>query len=264
MSKLLEVNSLSLSIHSKNGLVNPLQGVGFHLNKNEIVGLIGESGCGKSLTAQSMLQLWPQGSIIKSGEIIFEGQNIINLSDKEMEKIRGNKIGMIFQDPNLTLNPTMKIGSQLTEGVRLHKRLPKSEAWKRAEEWLSKVGIRDPSQRMQQYPHQLSGGMKQRVMIAMAMICSPSILIADEPTTALDVTIQAQILELFKMLRDEHQTSILLITHDLGVVARCCDRVLVMHQGKIIESSSVEQLFAAPQTRHAQALLSAKRSLMIC
>jgi oligopeptide transport system ATP-binding protein len=258
---LLKVENLRLSFHTQQGTVHALRGVNFHLNQNEIVGLIGESGCGKSLTAQSLLQLWPKGSISKSGQIIYEEKNLLDLSDKEMEKIRGNHFGMIFQDPNLSLNPTMKIGHQLTEGLRHHRNLSKNDSWKLAEGWLSKVGLQEAEHRMHQYPHELSGGMKQRVMIAMAMICHPSFLIADEPTTALDVTIQAQILELFKVLRKEHQTSILLITHDLGVVARCCDRVMVMLKGEIIETADVDQLFSSPQHPYTKALLKSKRSL---
>jgi len=254
---LLQIEDLHLSFPN----VNAINGISFHIDHNEVVGLIGESGCGKSLTAQSLLQLWPNGPHTRSGKVIYKGENLWSLSEKEMQKIRGKEISLILQDPSTSLNPTMRLGSQLTEGLRHHYKMGKEEAVHHALEWLRKVGIGDASNRMKQYPHELSGGMKQRIIIAMAMACKPSLLIADEPTTALDVTIQAQILELFKILRKEHRTSILLITHDLGVVARCCDRVLVMHKGQIIESAPVDLLFASPQHPYTKSLLRSKRSL---
>jgi ABC-type dipeptide/oligopeptide/nickel transport system ATPase component len=258
---LLQVQNLSLSFQQQQGDVRGIDDVSFELQSNEVVGIIGESGSGKSLTAQSLLQLWPNSPHRRSGKIFYKGTDLLTLKQDAMQSIRGREIGMISQDPNSALNPTMKIGHQIIEGLIYHTRISKKEAWQLAQKGLEQVGIGDAAERMHQYPHELSGGMKQRIMIAMAMLCKPSLLIADEPTTALDVTIQAQVLELFKRLRQYSQTTLLLITHDLGVVARCCDRVLVMYKGQMIESATVDDLFAAPKHPYTQALLQSKRSL---
>ena len=238
-----------------------LKGVTFSVQPGEFVGLIGESGSGKSLTAQALLQLWPHSPHQHSGRLFFQGQDLFSLSEKAMQQIRGQTISMVFQDPHASLNPTMRIGEQMTESIRYHRHMRKPEAWQLATQWLTRVGMSEATLRLRQYPHELSGGMKQRVMIGMAMMSQPALLVADEPTTALDATIQAQILELFKQLRQDFGTAILLITHDLGVVARCCDRVLVMHRGNIIEDRLVHDLFTTPQHPYTQRLLEAKQRL---
>ncbi len=258
---LLDVHSLHLSFSSSHGSIDALRGVNFRLYPGEIVGLIGESGSGKSLTAFSILKLLPPSSHRLSGKILFEGRDLLNLSEKDMQSIRGQKIGLIFQDPALALNPTKRIGDQLIEGLVHHQHLNRQAALQIGLEWLKKVGISDSSHRMRQYPHELSGGMKQRIVIAMTLACRPSLIIADEPTTALDVTIQAQILELLKELQKEHKMTVLLITHDLGVAASCCERLMVMYAGQIVESNTLRELFRAPQHPYTQALLKAKQSL---
>ncbi len=232
-----------------------VDGVSFYLNGGELLGLVGESGCGKSITALSVMRLIaPPGKIV-SGEILFDGKNLLSLSDREMRQIRGDDIAMIFQDPMTSLNPVFRVGEQIAEALRLHRKLSRPDARAAAIEAMQEVAIPDSARRVDDYPHQLSGGMRQRVMIAMALACNPKLLIADEPTTALDVTIQAQILELLNELRKTRELAVLLITHDLGVVAEVADRVAVMYTGRIVEESPVEELFARPKHPYTEGLL---------
>lgn len=254
---LLEVKHLRTEFFSsKKSSVTAVDDVSFDIKKGEIVGLVGESGCGKSVTSLSIMQLLKDTpGKITIGEVIFQGHNLLDASKKEMLDIRGDKMSMIFQEPMSSLNPSMRIDKQMIEGIRLHTPLTKAEARKKAADILSQVGIPDPQRVLKNYPHQLSGGMSQRVMIAMAMSCEPDLLIADEPTTALDVTIQAQILELMKKIQQDKGMSILLITHDLGVVAEMCSRVIVMYAGKIVEEAPVEILFANPTHPYTQGLI---------
>ena len=254
---LLEVKHLRTEFFSsKKSSVTAVDDVSFDIKKGEIVGLVGESGCGKSVTSLSIMQLLKDTpGKVTNGEVIFQGRNLLDASKKEMLDIRGDKMSMIFQEPMSSLNPSMRIDKQMIEGIRLHTPLTKAEARKKAADILSQVGIPDPQRVLKNYPHQLSGGMSQRVMIAMAMSCEPDLLIADEPTTALDVTIQAQILELMKKIQQDKGMSILLITHDLGVVAEMCSRVIVMYAGKIVEVAPVEILFANPTHPYTQGLI---------
>ena len=254
---LLEVKHLRTEFFSsKKSSVTAVDDVSFDIKKGEIVGLVGESGCGKSVTSLSIMQLLKDTpGKITNGEVIFQGHNLLDASKKEMLDIRGDKMSMIFQEPMSSLNPSMRIDKQMIEGIRLHTPLTKAEARKKAADILSQVGIPDPQRVLKNYPHQLSGGMSQRVMIAMAMSCEPDLLIADEPTTALDGTIQAQILELMKKIQQDKGMSILLITHDLGVVAEMCSRVIVMYAGKIVEEAPVEILFANPTHPYTQGLI---------
>ena len=254
---LLEVKHLRTEFFSsKKSSVTAVDDVSFDIKKGEIVGLVGESGCGKSVTSLSIMQLLKDTpGKITNGEVIFQGRNLLDASKKEMLDIRGDKMSMIFQEPMSSLNPSMRIDKQMIEGIRLHTPLTKAEARKKAADILSQVGIPDPQRVLKNYPHQLSGGMSQRVMIAMAMSCEPDLLIADEPTTALDVTIQAQILELMKKIQQDKGMSILLITHDLGGVAEMCSRVIVMYAGKIVEEAPVEILFANPTHPYTQGLI---------
>jgi oligopeptide transport system ATP-binding protein len=258
MNKLLEVDDLHVSFQTHSGLIKAVRGISFSIEKGETVGIVGESGCGKSVTAQSLLQLipTPPGQIDK-GSILFNGENLLDKSLDEMRKIRGREIGMIFQDPMTSLNPTMRIGKQIMEGLILHQRMQSSDARRAAKDLLRLVGIPDVEERIDNYPHQFSGGMRQRVVIAIALACRPKLLIADEPTTALDVTIQAQILDLLKDLQKRTGTSILLITHDLGVVAGICDRIIVMYAGQVVESGDVYEIFSRPKHPYTQALLQA-------
>ena len=237
MVNLLELKGLTTHFYTDEGVVRAVQDLSYQLNEGEILGIVGESGCGKSVSALSVMRLIadPPGKIV-SGQVLFEGQNLLDLSESEMRNVRGNRISMVFQEPMTSLNPVLTIGKQLTETLVLHLGMTTRSAYKRALELLDMVGISDPSQRLKDYPHQLSGGMRQRVMIAIAISCNPKVIIADEPTTALDVTIQAQILELLKSLTNEIGTALVIITHNLGVVARYATRVLVMYSGKIIES----------------------------
>lgn len=257
---LLRVQDLHTSFITDYGEIPAVDGVSFQINEGEILGIVGESGCGKSVTSLSIMGLIPQppGKIVK-GDIMFElhekAVNLVNLPERRMRKIRGNEISMIFQEPMTSLNPVYTIGNQLIEMVRIHKKIGKKNAYHRAIEMLQLVGIPRVEQIMKAYPHQLSGGMRQRVMIAMAMSCQPRVLIADEPTTALDVTIQAQILELMKELNKEQGTAIMLITHDLGVVAETCDRVLVMYGGKIVEEGRVREIVKNPQHPYTKGLI---------
>lgn len=252
---ILKVNGLKTYFFTDDGQVPAVDDISFEVKKGEILGIVGESGCGKSVTSMSIMKLVQSPGKVVAGEILFNGEDLFNASERQMRRIRGNQIGMIFQEPMTSLNPVFTIGNQLLEAIRLHKNLSKKEAWNRAVEIMSLVGLPRPEQLMGEYPHQLSGGMRQRVMIAMAMVCEPDLLIADEPTTALDVTIQAQILELMKKLNQEMNTSIILITHDLGVVAEMCDRVVVMYSGKIVEEGSTKKLFNNPQHPYTQGLI---------
>ncbi len=255
MAHLLEVNNLQTHFPTRAGLVRAVDGVSFYLDRGELLGLVGESGCGKSITALSIMRLIaPPGKIV-GGEISFDGRNLLKLSDREMRAIRGDDIAMIFQDPMTSLNPVFTVGEQIAEALRLHRKLSRKAAREAAIEAMREVSIPDPARRIKDYPHQLSGGMRQRVMIAMALACDPKLLIADEPTTALDVTIQAQILELLNELRKNRELAVLLITHDLGVVAEVADRVAVMYTGRIVEESPVEELFARPRHPYTEGLL---------
>lgn len=253
---LIEVKKLVTQFSGKNGTVTAVDGVSFSIKRGKTLGIVGESGCGKSVTSMSILRLIPpQSGKIASGEILFEGKDLTKLSDKEIRQIRGNEIAMIFQDSMTGLNPVMTIGKQLVETITAHSKMDKKEAWERAEEMLIKVGIPSPAQRLKEYPHQLSGGMRQRVMIAMALSCNAALFIADEPTTALDVTIQAQILELMKELKEKENKSIMLITHDMGVVAEMADDVMVMYAGKEMEYGDVRRIFKNPLHPYTQGLL---------
>ncbi len=255
--KLLTVNKLRTEFfQNKKTSVTAINEISFDIGKGEILGLVGESGCGKSVTSLSIMRLlnFTSGKVTK-GEVIFDGKDLQKLSEKEMREIRGGKMSMIFQEPMSSLNPAMRIDKQMIEGIRLHTNLSKQEARERAAKILQQVGIPDPERVLKNYPHQLSGGMSQRVMIAMAMSCNPQLLIADEPTTALDVTIQAQILELMKKIQQEEGMSILLITHDLGVVAEMCTRVIVMYAGEIVEEAPVEILFNNPTHPYTEGLI---------
>ncbi|OEF99388.1 peptide ABC transporter ATP-binding protein [Vulcanibacillus modesticaldus] len=251
----LEVDQLKTIFRTEDGDIPAVSGVSFSLKAGETLGIVGESGSGKSVTSLSIMGLIPKPQGRLSGSIRYKGKEIINLSEGEMREIRGNEISMIFQEPMTSLNPVFTIGNQMVEAVLLHMELSKKEAEQRAIEMLRQVGIPRAEEIMKEYPHQLSGGMRQRVMIAMAMSCNPSILIADEPTTALDVTIQAQILDLMRNLKKDFNTSILLITHDLGVVAEMCDRVIVMYAGKIVEESDVRTLFKNPNHPYTKGLI---------
>src|SRR5467141_1143293 len=255
MSHLLEVENLHTYFQTREGLVCAVEGVSFHLDRGELLGLVGESGCGKSMTALSIMRLIAAPGEIVAGEILFDGKNLLQLSNREMRAVRGNDIAMIFQDPMTSLNPVFTVGEQIAEALRLHRGLSRKAARAAAIEAMREVSIPDPALRADDYPHQLSGGMRQRVMIAMALACDPKLLIADEPTTALDVTIQAQILDLLNQLRGTRELAVLLITHDLGVVAEVAERVAVMYTGKIVEESPVDELFARPKHPYTEGLL---------
>jgi oligopeptide/dipeptide ABC transporter ATP-binding protein len=255
MSHLLEVKNLQTHFPTRAGLVRAVDGVSFYVDKGELLGVVGESGCGKSITSLSIMRLIsPPGKIV-GGEILFEGENLLNFSEERMRELRGDDIAMIFQDPMTSLNPVYTVGEQIAEALRLHRKMSRKEARSATIEAMKEVAIPDPARRVKDYPHQLSGGMRQRVMIAMALACDPKLLIADEPTTALDVTIQAQILELLNELRRTRELGVLLITHDLGVVAEVADRVAVMYTGRIVEESPVEELFARPKHPYTEGLL---------
>ncbi|MCM8711990.1 ABC transporter ATP-binding protein [Clostridium sp. SYSU_GA19001] len=255
MKKVLQVRSLNTSFYTHAGEVQAVRDVSFDLNKGEALGIVGESGSGKSITMMSVMGLLSENGKIKKGEILLDGKDLVKLPEKDMEKVRGNEIGMIFQDPMTSLNPVFTIGDQLMEPLMKHRKLNKKQAFEKAVEMLKLVGIPSPEKRMKQYPHEFSGGMRQRAMIAMALVCSPKILIADEPTTALDVTIQAQILELMKDLKAKFGMSIILITHDLGVVADTCNRINVMYGGKIVETGSSKDIFYNPKHPYTWGLL---------
>lgn len=252
----LDVKQLKTSFITADGDIPAVDEVSFSVNKGEILGIVGESGCGKSVTSLSIMKLIPQppGKIV-GGEILLNGENLVHSSEKRMREIRGNEVAMIFQEPMTSLNPLFTIGNQLTEGIKIHTKASKKEAFKQAVEMLKLVGLPRAEQIMHEYPHQLSGGMRQRVMIAMALSCHPKLLIADEPTTALDVTIQAQILALMKDLNEKLDTAIVLITHDLGVVAEVCERVIVMYAGKVVEEAPVIEIFKNPKHPYTHGLL---------
>ena len=254
--KLLEIENLNVHFHTPEGVARAVDGVSFHLDAGETIGLVGESGCGKSVTSLSILGLIPSPpGEIESGKIKFDGHNLLNFDAERLRKVRGHEISMIFQEPMTSLNPVLPIGRQVAEPLMIHQGLSKAEALKKATIWLDHVKIPAAAKRLNDYPHQLSGGMRQRVMIAMAMVCGPKLLIADEPTTALDVTIQAQILSLMIRLKEELTMSLLLITHDLGVVAQMAARVVVMYAGQIVEEASVSEIFDHPFHPYTQGLL---------
>lgn len=256
MSKLLEVKNLEISFQTFFGEVEAVRNVSFELYTGETLAIVGESGCGKSVTASSIIRLLPQPpAFYKGGSILFEGEEIITKTEKEMQAIRGNQISMVFQDPMTSLNPTKKVGFQIAEGLMKHQKLSRVDAEKRAVEMLDMVSVPEPEKRVRQYPHEFSGGMRQRVMIAIAMVAAPKLLIADEPTTALDVTVQAQIMDLMKKLKDKLSMGIILITHDLGVVADMADKIIVMYAGQIVEEGKNEEIFANPKHPYTRALL---------
>lgn len=256
MERLLDVKDLEVSFDTYAGEVKAVRGVSLYLDKGEALAIVGESGCGKSVTAQSIMRLIPSPpSRVKNGSIMFNGKEVLKLSEREMQAIRGSEIGMIFQDPMTSLNPTMTVGKQITEGLIKHRRLNKAQAYEEALKMLKLVNIPNAERRMKQYPHEFSGGMRQRAMIAIALACNPKLLIADEPTTALDVTIQAQIIDLMKDLQRELNTAIILITHDLGVVADMAQRIVVMYAGKIVESGTLEDIFYRPKHPYTWGLL---------
>jgi oligopeptide/dipeptide ABC transporter ATP-binding protein len=254
--ELLKVDNLELLIETGSGPIYPISDVSFKLNAGETIGIVGESGSGKSMTALSIMRLIPRGnSRITRGQVVFQGDDITKYSEKKMRSIRGDRISMIFQEPMTSLNPVFTVGDQIMEPLIEHQRMSKKKAEQKAISLLRDVRISEPEKRLGQYPHQLSGGMRQRVMIAIALACSPDLLIADEPTTALDVTVQAQILELIKEISKSRGMSVMLITHDLGVVSEVCDTVIVMYAGQIVESASVETIFADPQHPYTRALI---------
>lgn len=256
MSKVLDIKDLHVSFHTYAGEVKAVRGVTLSLDEGEVLAVVGESGCGKSVTAQTIMKLNPMPPAeIVSGEITLGEHDIVKASEKEMQKIRGNEVAMIFQDPMTCLNPTMKVGKQIVEAIKHHKNLSADEAKKEAIKYLNLVNIPNPEERANQYPHQFSGGMRQRAMIAMALSCNPKLLIADEPTTALDVTIQAQIMDLLSDIKNNTSTAIILITHDLGVVASMADRVAVMYAGKVVETGTCEDIFYRNAHPYTQALL---------
>lgn len=253
---ILEVDKLITSFETEQGLLRAVDQVSFSVTEGKTVGIVGESGCGKSVTAMSIVKLLPQPSgKILGGHIYFKGRDLVTASDQEIRKIRGAKIGVIFQEPMAALNPVHRIGKQVSEVFRVHQKISKKDAWDAATEMLQMVHIPDPVKRMMDYPHHLSGGMRQRVVIALALACKPSLVIADEPTTALDVTVQAQILDLMKGLQEEMGMSTILITHDLGVIAETCDEVVVMYAGRVVEKASAKELFANPLHAYTRGLL---------
>lgn len=254
-NNILEIKNLKTQFFTEAGVVKAVDGVDIVVKRGEVLGVVGESGCGKSVTSLSVMRLVSSPGKIVEGEILFDDKNLLNYSERKMRDIRGNRISMIFQQPQSCLNPVFRVGDQLAEVLIIHQDMDKNTANKRAIGLLNMVGIPDPERRAQAYPHEMSGGMAQRVMIAMALACVPELLIADEPTTALDVTIQAQILDLMRNLRSKMDTSIILITHDLGVVAEMCDRVTVMYAGRVVEESPVIELFAKPNHPYTEALI---------
>ena len=256
MEKVLEIKDLKTNFYTDEGVIKAVDGLSYDINKGECVGIVGESGCGKSVSAMSVLRLipYPPG-IIEGGEIKFKGKNLLDISEDEIQEIRGNKISMIFQEPSTSLNPVLSVERQLTESLELHRAMKRSEAKEEAVRLLELVGIPDPDRRIYDYPHQFSGGMQQRIMIAMALSCSPDLIIADEPTTALDVTVQAQILELLAEMREKLGTAVLIITHNLGVVARYVDRLNVMYAGSIVETGKTDEIYANPKHPYTIGLL---------
>ncbi|MEG2354061.1 MAG: ABC transporter ATP-binding protein [Clostridium sp.] len=257
MEKILEVKNLNVSFHTYAGEVKAVRNVSFHLNKGETLAIVGESGCGKSVTSKAIMRLLstPPAEIKKGSSVTFEGKELLTLSEKEMRPYRGSEISMIFQDPMTSLNPTMQIGKQIAESLIIHRGMTKKDAMNEAIKMLKLVNVPNPEKRVKQYPHEFSGGMRQRAMIAIALACSPKVLIADEPTTALDVTIQAQIMDLISDLQKKLGTAVILVTHDLGVVADVADRIQVMYAGEIIERGTIEEIFYNPQHPYTIALL---------
>lgn len=259
---LLDVRNLSTSFHLRSGVVRAAQNINLSLEKGETLGIVGESGSGKSVTCFSVMRLIPQPpGRIESGEVLFDGQDLLKLSEAEMRKVRGEKISMIFQEPMTSLNPYLRISTQMIEAVRVHSDLDEKQALNKAITALEEVGIPDPSNRVLSYPHEFSGGMRQRVMIAMALINDPDLLIADEPTTALDVTVQARVLDIIKERQERLGTAVILVTHDLGVVAGTCDKVQVMYAGQVVESGTTDQIFYDPQHAYTRSLQKAIPSL---
>ncbi|UCE54206.1 MAG: ABC transporter ATP-binding protein [Desulfobacterales bacterium] len=252
---LLEIKDLHTRFHTLDGTVNAVDGVDFDVYQGETLGLVGESGCGKSVTALSILQLLRCPPAEIQGRILFEGNNLLDLDREGIRKIRGNEISMIFQEPMTSLNPVLRIGEQIAEAAKIHKRMTRQEAWRWAVEMLRMVQIPGPGSRSKQYPHKFSGGMRQRAMIAMALSCNPRLILADEPSTALDVTIQAQIMSLMQKLKEEFNSAIVLITHDLGIIAEMVSRVVVMYAGKVVEEAPVKELFKDPRHPYTQGLL---------
>jgi oligopeptide/dipeptide ABC transporter ATP-binding protein len=252
---LLEVKGLKTYFYTEDGIVRAVDGVDFEVYPGEVLGIVGESGCGKSVTSLSIMRLISKPGRIDAGQILLDGENLLEFSEEEMIKVRGNRISMIFQQPQTALNPVFKIGDQLAEVLDVHQDIGRNAGWKRAIALLKMVGVPDPERRVEAYPHELSGGMAQRVMIAMALACVPELLIADEPTTALDVTIQAQILDLMRDMRKDLNTAVILITHDLGVVAEMAERVAVMYAGEIVEQTDVNSLFDEPLHPYTQGLI---------
>lgn len=255
---ILQVKNLCTSFYTESGEVHAVNGVSFSLDKGKVLGIVGESGSGKSVTAYSIMRILTDTGKVTSGEVLFEGKNLLDFSKAEMRQLRGSKISIIFQDPMTSLNPVYTVGNQIREAIMLHTSRNKQQADQRALELLELVGVNDPAKRLKQYPHQLSGGMRQRVMIAMALACEPDILIADEPTTALDVTIQAQILDLLRNLKDKINSSIMLITHDLGVIAEMADYVVVMYSGRIVEQGTAQEVFLNPSHPYTVGLMASK------
>lgn len=255
MDNLLIVNNLKVLFSTEDGVVTAVEDVSFEVQKGETLGIVGESGCGKSVTAESIMRLLPEKTTTYKGEVVFNGENILHLNREKMRRIRGNKISMVFQDPMTSLNPVQTIGDQIVESIVTHQKVTKSLAYETAIEMLRLTGIPSPEKRVREYPHELSGGMRQRVLIAMALVSKPQLIIADEPTTALDVTIQAQILELLSSLQSKFKMGVIMITHDLGVVAEICDRVIVMYLGQVIEESDVVSLFNRPLHPYTKGLL---------
>ncbi|HEY6538407.1 MAG TPA: ABC transporter ATP-binding protein, partial [Candidatus Dormibacteraeota bacterium] len=253
MAPLLEVKNLKTYIRQRKSEVHAVDGVSFYIEAGETLGLVGESGCGKTMTGMSLMGLLPSGGYIADGSVMLSERDLVKLPEKEMRHVRGNEVAMIFQDPMTSLNPTMQVGAQIAESVRIHRHASRQEALKRAEEVLGLVGMPRPKERLSDYPHQLSGGLRQRVMIAMALSCDPKLLIADEPTTALDVTIQLQILELLYDLKQRLGMAVLLITHDMGVIAGRADRVNVMYAGKIVEAAPTAELFESMRHPYTEA-----------
>lgn len=258
---ILQVNDLHVSFHTLEGKVNAVRGVTFSLKRGETLAIVGESGSGKSVSMKAINRVLPGNTIYDKGEILYGGQNLLSLSEGEMEKIRGRKIAMIFQDPMTSLNPTMNVGRQIAESILIHEKISKEEAIEQAIELMKLVGIRNPEESWKNYPHQFSGGMRQRVMIALSLACNPDILIADEPTTALDVTIQSQILDLIDDLKKKLNMSVIFITHDLGVVAHVADKVAVMYAGRIVEIGTAEEIFYNPQHPYTWGLICSMPSL---
>ena len=263
MNELLQIKNLKVSYHTHDGDIHAVQGVSFTIDKGEAVALVGESGCGKSVTAKSILGLIqpPVGRVEEGSEIFFEGKNLLLQSKKEWQKFRGKECAIVFQDALASLNPTLTVGKQIAEKIVLHNKVSKKEAYKEAERLLGMVGITDAEKRISQYPHEFSGGMRQRVMIAIALACNPKLLIADEPTTALDVTIQADILDLIKQIQKDYHMTVIMITHDLGIVANIAKKIIVMYSGKIVESGSNYEIFYNPKHPYTRALLNVVLSL---